>query len=42
MADHYMVEECIVILHYVHADRTTGYSSLLPQLSLFQSEYWYA
>ena len=42
MADHYMVEEHTVILHNVCADRTTGYSVLLPQLNLFQSVYRYA
>ena len=41
MADHYMVEECAVVLHYVCTERTTGYFSLLPQLSLIQSEYQY-
>ena len=42
MADHYMVEECAIVLHNVCTDRTTGYSCLLPQLSLIRGEYRYA
>ena len=41
VTDHYMVEEHAVILHNVHADRTTGHSHLLPQLSLVRGEYQY-